>query len=806
MRPLRSLGVVHFFLGAASWVLASQGENAEEEGKEEGAKSAPADGLTDVERRRNGSSVEQQRATILAGLRDALRSPAACAVLSNAVRERLEMRKLRANAPVDAPTLLALAVQTTAIPIGVAGVDLIDWCADALQLRILHSVASAAPGESGGGDGAPGEQRAAQHTLLALSGNALDRSAPPPGGAAADGAVDGDGRDDGDGRADGFATWARLRDALAERARELRDAQTAAREAEERKVGPLALGSRRAIASLLDAPQAHGAAAADEAARGAEGAAGAEGVRSERPWYVIDHRSIAARRWHSLVCCVVLWDLLALPTQLCFFAEASQMAWVVWLNYALDAVYWGQMGLSLILSFVNDKSVVTYAPAQIRAHYLTTSFALDVLAFWPLNYVTAALGASQFDALTLRLFRLVALRYPWAAYRAWEKGRADMSLIVGIVQHVGILAIAAHLLSCLWQLFSYSAGAAEPAPLTWASAYAEAMGGEGWVDPPNRSVELRLLRKWLLANFFAVGTLTNLDTGLLPMSHGEALWMVGVMVLYFTLYSWAVGQISALVMKQDDEIVAKRGQLQLVRAYLEHIRVPKELDAEIWRLFHARLKGADGAAARADGIIETVPVSLQVEVSRHTHRGIVSACALFRGCSDSFVDRLASLLRERVCEPDRSLYRRADVCNELFVVEAGAVRTYDEPREEGGEPENVATVIAGETLGEVALVFGMKHFNSARTEPDAETRLATLSAEHYRLLIRMFPEQVDVLMDNAMRQYEGAPRCAHGRRRAPLGPPARHTQLTPRALEHARAHARRAHIPRTPRDLAQASG
>lgn len=236
---------------------------------------------------------------------------------------------------------------------------------------------------------------------------------------------------------------------------------------------------------------------------------------------------------------------------------------------------------------------------------------------------------------------------------------------------------------------------------------------------------------------FMLQVLTRAGLQQLPSGYGEIVFLIFVMVLSMTAYAWAVGRISTLVMKQDNEIVIKRGQLELVHGYLAHTRVPAELAGEISAFFHARLKDTSGTSVRGDYIVSAIPVSLQIEIGRITRRHHIVQCALFRGCSDGFVDRLASLLRERRVEPDQVLFRTTEVCKELYIIESGSIRVFEDPIEEGGEPGAVTSLGAGETVGEVAFVFGLRHFNNAACESDADCQLVVLSSDNFRLLMKV---------------------------------------------------------------------
>jgi hypothetical protein len=244
-------------------------------------------------------------------------------------------------------------------------------------------------------------------------------------------------------------------------------------------------------------------------------------------------------------------------------------------------------------------------------------------------------------------------------------------------------------------------------------------------------------------------------------------------------------------MKQDDQIVTKRSQLQLVHSYLAHIDVSTELKANVKACFHARLKDASFSSVRDEDIAASMPIALQIEVSKHTNRTLVGEAPLLRGCSDAFMDRLSSLLRERTLEPETQLFREGDVCKELFLVESGFIELTSsagglsvgssgsgsggggggDQGHLGGEQQDEQLVVSvtGETVGELSFIFGIRHFRNGRTASGVETRVFVLTTDNYRVLLKTLPQQEDRVMDNAMFQFDGAwlqslPSLARGER------------------------------------------
>ena len=537
-----------------------------------------------------------------------------------------------------------------------------------------------------------------------------------------------------------------------------------------------------------------------------------------KPWYVISHVSATHRALTRFYLALFAWEVIAQPATLCFWENAKTLEWLFFSSYMIDALYIARIAIRLHTSFVNAKSAIIYDAAEIRTHYLTTEFAFDVFMTWPHNAFAIALSAPPQVAYALRLFRLGLARYAWRAYAEWGKRQVDNDLVTGILRFLSILVVVGHFCACMWNLLGFQFDGvatftlqnwrpADPTFVrTWPAQY-NGLFHEGGATDENDFLSADFSNAWIgvrrysIALYMSLSMLSGLGINHLPTNYVEIAAYVGMLILSMTVYAWTVGQISTLVMKQDDEIVSKRSQLELVHAYLTHIDVPAELKAHVEGFFHARLRDASFSSVRDEDIAGMMPIALQIEVSRHTNRHLVGEAKLLRGCSDAFADRLSSLLRERTLEPETMLFREGEACKELLLVESGSVELWhgsDTPGGSGGaddddDDDDLQLAVAGDTVGDLAFVFGIRHFNSGRTASDVETRVFVLSNESYRILLKTFPMQEDKVMDNAMLQYDGMrtpPRAHSTRAPVPQRRAARDPLTRARPSDRATFHAR----------------
>jgi ankyrin repeat protein len=217
---------------------------------------------------------------------------------------------------------------------------------------------------------------------------------------------------------------------------------------------------------------------------------------------------------------------------------------------------------------------------------------------------------------------------------------------------------------------------------------------------------------------------------------------------------------SAAPLAQHDEIVGKRAQLELVRAYVRHIRVPAELKDRMMKHFQQRLQHASLSAISADDIYDGLPIPLQMEVAAHTNRALVGSVQLLRGCAAGFLDRLSSALRERELDAETVVFRAGEACKELLLLASGSVEAQEEADKDGDGA--IEVLGPGDTLGEVPFVFGIRHFKTARVGC-VKAMAFGLSSAAFKELLKSFPSQEDVIMDNTMNGHEGLATARSGK-------------------------------------------
>jgi len=497
------------------------------------------------------------------------------------------------------------------------------------------------------------------------------------------------------------------------------------------------------------------------------------GGAAKKPWFIVSERSASWRTVHGIFLLSTIINFIMLPIEFAFVVQKlgddPQFA-VIHEQYSTaghvtTACALFRMCLRFVTTYVNSDSVEVTSPSAIRQNYLKGQFFLDLIAAWPEDYIAAASGASPKVYASLRFLRLINLRYTYAASKRLADYVGKGNVLGNIAMRLVPLLATTHVLACVWEVVMTSERHREMS-IVWDDPLEDDKGDIDTEANYHRGDEADVLSEYFTAylRWLTMGIFT------LPANVGELIFIICVFACQLILYAWTVGGVSRIVMSKDDDIIAKRAQLELVNAYIRHLSVPAELKQRMRGYFIDRIQTtASLSAITSEDIYSQLPVALQMDVAAITSRPLVGAAPLFQECSAGFMNRLAAMLTERLIDPETSVFRVGEACSELLLVASGFVEMFVD----ADDLNSVEVKGRGSELGAVPFAFGIKHIRNARVAKGSRCMVFALSSGAYRDLLKAFPSQEDFILDNAMRSFDesigGAASARSGRSKASSG-------------------------------------
>jgi CRP-like cAMP-binding protein len=475
-------------------------------------------------------------------------------------------------------------------------------------------------------------------------------------------------------------------------------------------------------------------------------------------------------RWMTLVKAVATFHYFMVPIRLCF---------VPW-NNMLDL---RALSIDLTVDIITVAHVLILANTAYRnsrAQWVTNRMKIfrrlslnTVISALPMDWFAFVFGASYEMCNWLRVNKLclsyqILLRENINVARQSARNRL-LELFLGIVALL-------HSAACIWYYLGTRYKEWQP---DYAVSWFEI--DKKFYNITQRSYQHRfglrdnstLLDRYLMSAYWVTTTLTSYGIvgDMLPANDGEIIYSMILMVLNVTIFGFLIGEVSSIVMMQDEEVAAARTQLGAVESFVKGSQLEDDLRDEIKQHFKAtRMHSSSDQAV----IFRRMSRCLQVEVSSYTTRGYLDGVPLFQGCSSQLMDAICVLLVEVNFAPEEYLYRASEIARDMFFIIDGSVDEITES--EKGEKVD-ATIKPGGTTGVLSFFFGMRRLGSARAGKLAGAVCLRLSREEFMDMLTLYPEEEAKVAQAAMKTFEGA-RSHFGSRRAQSRAPTSKTGLS----------------------------
>ena len=474
------------------------------------------------------------------------------------------------------------------------------------------------------------------------------------------------------------------------------------------------------------------------------------------------------RYFKKLMNLVGFFYFFEVPVRLTFRVAHRIGPWYLIAVHFVDALLLVDILVNMCTAYVNKKSVLTYKMHKIFKHYLSTTFLMDIIAAFPWDLI-AMMSTTRRSATSYVDYTLMAyLRFPkllrlYRVHQALKVGSGDLKAdsISGVLRRlIPMLILINHVMACvIWWVSAdtYIGNSTSDSMFArWSGlGTGDLMNLEGTAS----SEVISVLKQYLVSYFWVTATIsTNGRIGdVNPITSGELAFTCVVMVLNLTLYSYALGEVSAAVMKQDEDLVQQRQNILSVEGYIQTRGLPENLGGQIRAHFDFLAKSATMHEGQEDGgagdIFTQLSHSLQVEVSSYLSRDLIASCIAFRDSDDIFLDSMAVLLREVNMSSDQYLYRVNEVSRELFIISSGFVELTVENVIEGGD--NVISIRQrGELCGELSFFFGIRQNTNARTSSTSTASFFCLPKEDYLQLLKLYPQEEENLTRNALAAFD----------------------------------------------------
>jgi voltage-gated potassium channel Kch len=260
-------------------------------------------------------------------------------------------------------------------------------------------------------------------------------------------------------------------------------------------------------------------------------------------WFPLDPDTKGKQVWDSFCMILLVYCSFSVPYNIAFVQSDSSDGFtaVDYSDLAINIIFMIDIALTFITQFENQGIMEKKLP-KIAGNYLSTWFLPDIAGSFPFDVVITAAVGSGGNLSSMKLIRMVrlvrAFKFLNKLNNLKEKeGMEAFGPIIGISSAVFILLFSAHFIGCFFTMLATS----EPADTTWFTRYDAALGSPGLATADN-------LTRYGVAIYWAVISLTTMGYGdVIPVTHAERLFCVGVALAGAVIFAHCIGTISSLI-------------------------------------------------------------------------------------------------------------------------------------------------------------------------------------------------------------------------------------------------------------------
>ena len=358
--------------------------------------------------------------------------------------------------------------------------------------------------------------------------------------------------------------------------------------------------------------------------------------------------------WNLLMRLVALYEFIAVPVRIGFEPWPSMLApEALSTDLLADCFVMTHMIVNLNTAYRNSRSQwVTSRRKIFRKADVTCMFAA-----FPLDWFAYICGASEHLCSWLRINKmfLVFSRVFDTYDRTFAINTKCTSELLCKVARI-ILATC-HVLSCVWFFIGENYRHWFPhAAISWY-----------YVDPAYQNMtfvrqnfygmspDSSTWQRYVISFYWVCATLSmnGMIGDLIPQNIIEIVFTIVLMCLNLTLFRILVGEVSTIVMKEDQDVVKRRENLETISSFLSNEKFTPQLKEEIQHHFRTMEIGVSQDQAV---LLRDLNHNLRVEVAKHLYKEYIETIPLFDGCSQNLLDGTCILLHEMHYYPEENLF------------------------------------------------------------------------------------------------------------------------------------------------------
>lgn len=266
----------------------------------------------------------------------------------------------------------------------------------------------------------------------------------------------------------------------------------------------------------------------------------------------------------------------------------------------------------------------------------------------------------------------------------------------------------------------------------------------GWIELIGGAPTGSTLRVYVDALYWATETITTVGYGdIVPVTMGQKVYAIGVMMLGVGIYAYLIGNIASLISSLDPVRASYLQQRERLGAFMHYRALPMPLRRRIRRYFDYVWE--ERLVSEESDVMKSLPPSLRVEVALFLKRDLIKNVPLFAAAGDAFVRDVALNLKPFVALPGDLVFQAGESGREMFFLSRGSVEIVAK------DGTIMNTLTDGDFFGEIALFLDQPRTASVRAVTACD--LYELDKPMFDRIVSTFPDVAEKLEVEAKRRY-----------------------------------------------------
>ena len=418
------------------------------------------------------------------------------------------------------------------------------------------------------------------------------------------------------------------------------------------------------------------------------------------------------RTWEAAQIFLLGYIAIAVPYRTGFNITIDPGSGWFWFEVLCDIYFAFDIFLNFRTAYRTDEGDLVVDPREIRANYLSTWFAIDIAACFPLTYiellvqhfassgctataaqVAAGEGCSDGGgfgaklkamkiARLLRLAKMLRLAKLRKVVKQIDEHYSGIWTVSKLFSLILIILYISHIFACMW----YFAGSSNEIMSNGGTAY-------GWVhrlgyaatvdyvgDPehaqfatgPNNWPEDAWFSPYLDAYYYAITTLTTVGYGdRTPHTDMEKVFSIISELAGGITFGILAGTLSAMLTESNASEQKADEQIEALKTFMSSKRVHKTLRRQItdqMEYFYKTKSVFDEAE-----IVEKLPPKFKKTLLLSMYKPQLQTCPLFAGLDEAIITKIAIILRPYLGVEGDSVVREGEVGDEMYMVVKGDI-------------------------------------------------------------------------------------------------------------------------------------